>query len=227
METQRKESLLASVTRDLRAYELMTVFIPDLSEEDNQAALDKVTRYITDATGEITETLTDSPWGRRRLAYTIRSNSVDYRDGFYVVTHFSASPASITDIERELKLDTNVMRYLIVMDDPLAGEQSTGQEAAGAAEGADDSEEAMEPDASTESAPAEAVEAPATESRADAAVETDAEPQAAEADEAPATEQAQVASDETIESETAEAAEAIPDEESPAPADAPTESKED
>lgn len=202
----------------------MTVLIPELSEEDNQAALTRVSSYITDATGEITETLTDSPWGRRRLAYTIRSRNVDYRDGYYVVTHFSATPNSITDIERELKLDTNVMRYLIVMDDPLAGEKDTGQ---APAEGTSESEDAREPAASTESTPAEATEAPATESSPAEVVETDPAPAAAEAEEAPATEQAQSDSDETIEAETEEAAGIVEGEENPAPADAPTESRED
>lgn len=218
---------MATVTRDPRAYELMSVLIPELSEEDNQAAIEKLGSYITTATGEITETLTDSPWGRRRLAYTIRSNNVDYRDGYYLVTHFSATPNSITDIERELKLDTNVMRYLIVMDDPLAGEKVTGQEGAEGAEGSVPAEEAKEPDATTERKPAEAVEAPATESSPAEAAESESEPKAAEAEEAPATEQAQSESDETIEAEAEEAAGIIEGEDTPAPADAPTESRED
>jgi ribosomal protein S6 len=196
-ETRRKDSLLVNETREPRAYELMSVLIPDLSDDDTGAAIERVSGYITSLAGEISEILTDSPWGRRRLAYTIRFNSQDYRDGVYVVTHFNAVPSAITDIERELKLDTSVMRYLLVMDDPKAGEQVSEQDEVPAAAEADTTTEApapaaaptaetKEPAAVTESAPAEAEEAPVADSGDQA---SDQAP--AEAEEAPATKEAQ------------------------------------
>lgn len=109
---------MAAQERDPRAYELMTVFLPELADEDSQAQLDRVSGYITSAGGTVKEVLTSSPWGRRRLAYTIRFNSVDYRDGIYTVYHFDAAPTAISDLERDLKLDTSTMRYLLVHDDP-------------------------------------------------------------------------------------------------------------
>ena len=117
-ETHRKEPELATQERDPRADELMTVFIPELSEEDNQAEIEKIEALITGGGGTMKETLIASPWGRRRLAYTIRFNGVDYRDGFYTVFHFDMRPSALTDVEREMKLDTNLMRYLLVHDDP-------------------------------------------------------------------------------------------------------------
>ena len=125
--TRRKGNILADVTREPRAYELMAVFVPELSDEELVEQIERVTKYITDQQGVITEVLRESPWGRRRLAYTIRFNSVDYRDGIYVVYHFDNVPSGVFDIERELKLDVRVMRYLLVHDDPLAGEKDTGQ----------------------------------------------------------------------------------------------------
>lgn len=119
---------MAAIQRDPRAYELMTVFLPDMPDEDNQAQLDRVAGYISSAGGAVKETLTDSPWGRRRLAYSIRFNSVDYRDGFFSVYHFDAVPSAISDIERELKLDTTTMRYLLVHDDPKVGERFPSQD---------------------------------------------------------------------------------------------------
>lgn len=186
---------MVNETREPRAYELMSVLIPDLSDEDTGAAIERVSGYITSVAGEISEVLTDSPWGRRRLAYSIRFNSQDYRDGVYVVTHFNAVPSAITDIERELKLDTSVMRYLLVMDDPKAGEQVSEQDAVPAADEAgatteptatSPAETAKEPAATTESAPAEAEEAPVADSGDQAADQAPAE-----AEEAPATKEAQ------------------------------------
>lgn len=121
---------MANQEREPRAYELMTVYIPELSEEDNQSQIEKVSGYIANAGGTLTETLTSSPWGRRRLAYTVRFNGVDYRDGFYTVYHFESAPSNLTELERDLKLDTNTMRYLLVHDDPKAGEKISQEEAA-------------------------------------------------------------------------------------------------
>ena len=203
---------LLEATRHPRDYELMTILIPEMSEEDNQAALSKVSGYLTDVQAEIKETLVDSPWGRRRLAYTIRHEGVDYRAGFYVVQHFSALPTVIGDIERELKLDTNVIRYLLVSHDPKAGEKNTAQPEGEVAAGA---ETTGETPATTEAVPAAAEEAPeAPVSEAPAAPE---EAQIA-ADEAPVVEDT-TASGEATEAAVEETAATIDGEEEPAPAD--------
>lgn len=194
-----RNSLLDTVNRLPRDYELMVILLPDMADEDNQAALGKVTGYVTDVNAEVKETLTDSPWGRRRLAYTIRHEGVDYRDGFYAVMHFSALPGSIGDIERELKLDTSVIRYLLVSDDPKAGEKNTGQpEGETAATTAEDAVPQVEDEASETAAEETPVDAPASGTEA-AVVE---EPAAAETTAA-----------------VEDAAEAIEGEEEPAPAD--------
>lgn len=127
---------MVNTAREPRAYELMTILVPELAEEDLATQVQRISTHITTATGAIKETLTDSPWGRRRLAYSVRHNSQDYRDGYYIVFHFDLEPSRMTEIERELKLDVNVMRYLLVHDDPKAGEKDTSRP-----ESADDSTE--------------------------------------------------------------------------------------
>lgn len=147
----------------------MAILLPDRTDEENQAALDRITGYITEVGGTTTRINTDAPWGRRRLAYTIRHETVDYRDGFYAVMLFDAVPSMISEIERELRLDVEIIRYLLVSDDPLAGEPDTGHDLS-----ADDETEESTPEPV---APAEAA-APAAAEPADA--------QAAEASEAEA-----------------------------------------
>ncbi len=139
-----------------REYELMVILLPDQPEADTQAAIDSIVGYITDQQGEITSLSADSPWGRRRLAYTIRHDGVDYRDGFYILSYFSALPAAITDIERELKLDTRVIRYLLLTNDPTRGEKSV-------------------PGEDVEESDAEAEDAPVEEAAAGEAVEETAD----------------------------------------------------
>lgn len=162
---------MVATAREPRAYELMTIFVPELADEDLTVQLDRTSGYITNVGGTIKEVLTDSPWGRRRLAYSIRFNSEDFRDGFYAVYHFDLHPAAMTDVERELKLDTRVMRYLVVHDDPKVGEKNTGRTGeAGVAEDAVVSAAANEDvPAATATEPVDATPADAPAATADEA----------------------------------------------------------
>jgi ribosomal protein S6 len=167
---------LAAYAREPRAYELMAILLPELADENLTGQIERVSKYITDVNGSVKEILNDSPWGRRRLAYTIRHNSVDYRDGIYVIWHFDLEPSRTGEIERELKLDTRVIRYLLVHDDPKwgpknGGNQPQGEDADGAPtrESAPSRERAATPAAAAPVAEAPAESAPA---EADAADET-------------------------------------------------------
>ena len=119
---------MAGYAREPRAYELMAILLPELADEDLTTQIDRVAKYIGDVAGSIKETLTDSPWGRRRLAYTIRHQGTDYRDGMYVIWHFDLEPSRVGELERELKLDTKVIRYLLVHDDPKWGPKNGGNQ---------------------------------------------------------------------------------------------------
>jgi small subunit ribosomal protein S6 len=113
----------------------MVILLPELADEALTGAIDGVSGYVSSVGGEIREILQTSPWGRRRLAYTIRFNGVDYRDGYYAIWHFAATPSSLGDLERELKLDTRVIRHLLVIEDPKWGspqEREAAREAANA-----------------------------------------------------------------------------------------------
>jgi len=136
---------LVSSVRAPRPYELMVIVVPDISDEEVTEALGRINGYIGDIEGTIREVLTDSPWGRRRLAYPIRFNSIDYRDGYYAVYHFDSRPGVMTDLERELKLDTRVVRYLLVHEDPKAGVQSANIPAEGSEEEGDRDRERRRP----------------------------------------------------------------------------------
>jgi small subunit ribosomal protein S6 len=124
----------------VRTYELMAVLAPDIPEEEMPAALERISGFITANDGEVTELITTSPWGRRRLAYEIR----DYRDGFYALYHFNLDPSRVGEVERELRLDNQVLRSLVVTYTPpkpkkpkkgAEGEQTEGAEAGGAESG--------------------------------------------------------------------------------------------
>ena len=96
-----------------RQYELMVLIHPEVTEDALTAEIDRVAGLITEAGGEVTETKRDTPWGRRRLAYQIQGA----RDATYVLYRFTSAPARVLDLERELKLDERVIRYLVVREE--------------------------------------------------------------------------------------------------------------
>ena len=90
----------------MRRYELMLVLRPDTPDEQVQALLDRATRQIAAAGGQIVKV---SPWGRRRLAYPIGQ----YREGSYFLVLFDAPADAVLELERSLNITEEVMRHLI------------------------------------------------------------------------------------------------------------------
>ena len=90
----------------MRRYELMLVVRPDTPDEQVQALLDRSTRSIAAAGGQIVKV---SPWGRRRLAYPIGQ----YREGSYFLVLFDAPPDAVLELERGLNITEDVMRHLV------------------------------------------------------------------------------------------------------------------
>lgn len=100
-----------------RFYELMAIAVPDGTPEELVETSEAVSNYVTSAGGRLLRRSDESPWGRRRLAYPIRHNSADLRDGFYTLYHFEIQPAGIEEIERELRLNERIIRHLLLMLD--------------------------------------------------------------------------------------------------------------
>jgi small subunit ribosomal protein S6 len=93
----------------LNPYEMTFIIRPDRDEDGTRAVAESVTGRISAAGGEIIAAI---PWNppRRRMAYPIK----DFGDGFYVTTVFRIEPAALGPIETALKLNENILRYLIV-----------------------------------------------------------------------------------------------------------------
>jgi small subunit ribosomal protein S6 len=90
----------------LHRYELMLVLRPDAPDDQVQAVIDRVTRSIAAAEGQIVKV---SPWGRRRLAYAIGQQ----REGSYFIIQFDAPGSAVLELERFLNITEEVMRHLI------------------------------------------------------------------------------------------------------------------
>lgn len=100
----------------MRTYELVLIFHPTLGEDAIQQKLERFHGLVSGGDAEIRVV---DHWGGRRLAYPIQKQT----SGHYVVTQFHGDPDSLPELERIMKLDEGVLRYLLVLNE---GEPSTG-----------------------------------------------------------------------------------------------------
>jgi small subunit ribosomal protein S6 len=108
-----------------RDYELLFIVSPLRSSEDEIAsAINRVRQSIAGAGGEMTDVDQSPPWGRRKFAYPIReyaegeASRRPFNEGIYVLCHFNLASTRIPEIERALKLNDSVLRYLLTLVDP-------------------------------------------------------------------------------------------------------------
>jgi small subunit ribosomal protein S6 len=106
----------------MRRYELMLVIRPDVADDKSQALVDRTTRGISAAGGQIVKV---APWGRRRLAYTIDR----HREGSYHIILFEAPPEAIVELEHTLLITEEVLRHLVTrVDRPAKSARADGSE---------------------------------------------------------------------------------------------------
>jgi small subunit ribosomal protein S6 len=91
----------------MRRYELIFIVQPDLNEEEVKALTERYLQIITAQKGSIIKT---EDWGKRRLAYDINKQS----KGNYVLVDFYGPGSMIREIERNLKIDDNILKFLTV-----------------------------------------------------------------------------------------------------------------
>jgi len=96
-----------------KPYELTVVLRVENNEDVQKANLEQVKNWIeSDGQGVINK-MDASHWGRRRLAYEIDGQ----REGLYILFYADIEPDAVEELERNLRLATGVLRYLIVRPD--------------------------------------------------------------------------------------------------------------
>jgi small subunit ribosomal protein S6 len=88
-------------------YELMVILNPEIDERQVPATLDKFLKVITADGGSIDNV---DIWGKRRLAYEIQKKT----EGLYAVVAFTATSAATQELDRQLKLNEQVMRTKVL-----------------------------------------------------------------------------------------------------------------
>jgi small subunit ribosomal protein S6 len=92
----------------VKNYEVVYIFDTTVAEDKVQEKLSRYHELLTGpGKGEITAT---DVWGRRQLAFPINKKSA----GTYVIVQFSSAEDALPEFERLLKLDEELLRYLVV-----------------------------------------------------------------------------------------------------------------
>lgn len=92
----------------MRRYETIFVLRPDLGEAALRQSIKRIEDVVVHGGGEMVET---EEWGVRELAYRVKRE----RRGYYVRLDYVAPGAALNEVERNLKLMDDVLRYLSVL----------------------------------------------------------------------------------------------------------------
>ena len=144
-------------------YESVLIARQDISAGQVDTLADDMEKIITDNGGSVARR---EYWGLRSLAYRMKKN----RKGHYVMFNLDAPSDAIQEMERNLRLHEDVLRYITIRVEELRAEPSPMAHGKGDRDRADrrgrDGEEGESSQAVAEDAPAEEAapsEAPAEE----------------------------------------------------------------
>jgi small subunit ribosomal protein S6 len=91
----------------MRHYEMMVILTDALDEDGATALVERIEGIVRDGGGQVNQT---DFWGRRPFAYEI-----DHRQsGYYAVLDLELPPESIAELERQLKINDDVVRYKLI-----------------------------------------------------------------------------------------------------------------
>lgn len=96
-----------------RNYESVVLINAALEDEQIEATISRILEVLTTNGGEIVEI---DKWGRKRLAYPIKKA----KSGYYLILRFKAPTQLITTLERNYRLDENIIRYITIALDKFA-----------------------------------------------------------------------------------------------------------
>ncbi len=91
----------------MKRYETLFIVQSELPSEDITAIIDRYSKIITDMKGTV---LKVERWGKRKLAYLIRKQA----RGFYILIDFAGRREIVAEVERILKFDDKVLKYMSV-----------------------------------------------------------------------------------------------------------------
>ena len=91
----------------MNCYETLFVVKPTLTDEETAAQIAKIKEIVAKNGGEL---LATDDMGMRKLAYPVQKND----RGYYTVLFYKAEGTLISELERNLKINEDVIKFLTV-----------------------------------------------------------------------------------------------------------------
>ena len=90
----------------MNKYQLFFIIDNDIEDEAKDAVIDKFSNLIAELGGTVG--MLDK-WGTRKYAYPINFKN----EGYYVLMQFEATPDVPAEVDRQMRINDNVVRQLI------------------------------------------------------------------------------------------------------------------
>lgn len=94
----------------MRTYEELFIVRPDATDEEIDPIVEQITQVITTNGGAVEKV---EKWGVRQLAYRVAKRE----EGYYVLVVFNATPSTVLELERRLRVSDLVLKFLTVRID--------------------------------------------------------------------------------------------------------------
>ena len=91
----------------MNKYEVLYILDGKLSEEAVETQVEKYKTLVTSSGGEVEKT---DKWGLKKFAYLIEKKS----EGYYILMNFSASSCFPQELERQMKISDEVLRFMVI-----------------------------------------------------------------------------------------------------------------
>lgn len=88
-------------------YETIIIIRPELDDAVTRAVIEKLEAVITDNGGHL---LDRDDWGKRKLSYLVDKQL----RGHYVRVHYVCHPTLVTEFERKIRIEDNVIRFMTI-----------------------------------------------------------------------------------------------------------------
>ncbi len=106
----------------MRKYETFFIVDPDLPDEVNSSVDEKFQSIISNQGGII---ISYVPWGKKKLAYPVKKRT----RGLYVLTEYAGGPELVAELERNMRLDERVLKFITVkLDDQFDPDKDAPRE---------------------------------------------------------------------------------------------------
>ena len=93
-------------------YETVIIARQDISSQQVETLTEAASAFISDGGGKVAKV---EQWGLRNLAYKIKKN----RKGHYVLLNIDAPADAMKEMERNLRLNEDVLRHMTIKVDEL------------------------------------------------------------------------------------------------------------